>query len=162
MDMALEALAVDIRTLQGEGCMEPEAHAINGAARRLVVEGGGGRAESLALLHTEDGGEPVRGLRAQERERGPIAREDVLVEEAKTAIAETHGRWSKAVDVVPVQEGVLECLCSDTVGGSVVALSQEADCSDIGCLGPFTLAAEVERCNHELTQWGHERSPCRS
>lgn len=64
MDMDLEALAVDVRDLQGEGFLEPEAQAINGGEIRLVVEGGGGREESLDLLYTEDSGESVGGLRA--------------------------------------------------------------------------------------------------
>ena len=64
MDMDLEALAVNIGDLQEEGCLESEAQAIDGGEIRLVVEGGGGREESLALLHTADGGEPVGGLSA--------------------------------------------------------------------------------------------------
>ena len=76
------------------------------------------------LLHTEDGGETVCSLRAQERQRVPVAFEDVLREEAHTAGAETHGRWGEAVDVCPVQEIVLKLLFSDAVGGCVVELSQ--------------------------------------
>jgi hypothetical protein len=64
MDMDLEALAIDVRDLEGEGFMEPESQAIDGGEICLVVEGGGGREESLDLLHTEDGGEPVGGLSA--------------------------------------------------------------------------------------------------
>src|SRR5712691_8043329 len=63
MNMDLEALAIDVRDLEGEGFMEPEAQAIDGGEIRLVVEGGGRREESLDLLHTEDGREPVGGLR---------------------------------------------------------------------------------------------------
>ena len=41
MDMDLEALTIDVRDLQGEGLMEPEAQAIDGGEVDLVVEGGG-------------------------------------------------------------------------------------------------------------------------
>jgi hypothetical protein len=64
MDRDLQALVSNVSALEGEGGMEPEAQAIDGGARCLVVEGGGGREESLDLLHTEAGGEPVCGLRA--------------------------------------------------------------------------------------------------
>ena len=159
MDMDLEALAIDVRDLEGEGFMEPEAQAIDRGEVDLVVQGGGRREEPPDLLHTEDGGETVGGLRAQEREGVPVAFEDVLIEEADTAVADAHGRWGEAIDVFPVQEVVLQLLFRDAVGGCVVELRQQADFPDIGLLGPLALAAELERRNHLLTQWGHEMSP---
>jgi hypothetical protein len=42
VDMALEALAIDVRDLQGEGFMEPEAQAVDGGKGDLVVQGGRG------------------------------------------------------------------------------------------------------------------------
>src|SRR5262249_425587 len=90
--------------------MEPEAQAIDGGEVRLVVEGGGGREESLDLLHTENGGEPMCGLRAKEREGVPVALEDVLVEKADAAVADAHGRGGEAIDVFPVQEIALQLL----------------------------------------------------
>ena len=159
VDMDLEALAIDVGDLQGEGFMEPEAQAIDGGEGDLVVQGGGGREEPPDLLHTEDGGETVGGLRAQERQGVPVALEDVLREEADTAVADAHGRWGEAVDVFAVQEVVLQLLFGDAVGGCVVELSQQADFPDRGFLRPFALATEVESRNHVLTQWGHEISP---
>ena len=159
MDMDLEALTIDVRDLEGEGFMEPEAQARDGGEVRLVVERGGGREESLDLLHTEDGGETVGGLRTQEREGVPVALEDVLVEEADATVADTHGRWGEAIGIFSVQEGVLEFWFRDAVGGFVVELSQQTDFPDRGCLSPFALATELESRNHLLTQWGHEISP---
>ncbi len=158
-DMDLKTLAIDGRDLQEEGCMPPESHAGDGGAGDLVVQGSGGREEPPDLLHTADGGEPVGGWRAQEREGGPVALEDVRREEADTTGAETHGRGGEAVDVLPVQEGVLQCLCSDAVGGCVGALSQQADFPDRSFLSPFALATALESRNHVLTQWAHEISP---
>ena len=45
------------------------------------------------------------------------------------------------------------------VGGFAIELSQQADLTDIGLLGTFALATELESGNHLLTQWGHEISP---
>ena len=59
VDMDLEALAIDVRDLQGEGFMEPEAQAIDGGEVDLIVQGGSGCKEPSDLLHTEDGGETV-------------------------------------------------------------------------------------------------------
>jgi len=124
MDMDLEARAVNIGDLEEEGFMEPEAQAIDGGAVDLVVERGGGRQESPHFLHTEDSGEVVGGLRAQERQRGPVALEDVLREEANTAVAETHGGRGEAVDVFAMQEGALQLLFRDAVGGCVGELRE--------------------------------------
>ena len=158
-DMNLEALAVDGRDLQEEGFMAPESQAIDGGEVRLVVEGRGRLQEPPDLLYTEHGGETVCSLRTQEREGVPVALEDVLGEEADATIADAHGSGGKAIDVFAVQEVMLQFLFRDAVGGFVVELSQEADFPDIGFLGPFALAAELESRNHLLTQGGHEISP---
>ena len=89
----------------------------------------------------------------------PVACEDVLREETHTTVADTHGRGGAAVDVFPVQEGVRKLLFRDTVGGCVVELSQQPDCTDIGLLGTLSLTTELQCGNHVLTQWGHEISP---
>ena len=156
--MDLETLAIDVGDLKEEAFVEPEAQAIDGGEVRLVVEGGGGREESLDLVHTEDGGEPVGGLHAQEREGVPVALEDVLGEEADAAVTDAHGRGGEAIDVFPVQERALQRLFRDAVGGCVVELGQQADFPDRGCLRPFTLATEWESRNHLLTQGSHTMS----
>jgi hypothetical protein len=89
----------------------------------------------------------------------PVTFEDVRIKEPNTAVAETHRRWGEAVDVFPVQEGVLKLLFGDTVGGCVIELSQEPDCTDRGFVRPFPLAAQLKRRNHVLPQWAHAISP---
>jgi hypothetical protein len=157
--MDLEALAIDVGTLQGEGFMESESHTRDGGEGDLVVPGSGRHEESPDLLHPEDSEETVCGWRAYEGEGVPVALEDVLREEADAARAEAHGCWSEAVDVFPVQEGVLKVLCSDAVGCCVIALSQQAYLTDLGLLGTLPLATALKRSDHVLTQWDHEISP---
>jgi hypothetical protein len=156
--MDLEALAIDVRDLEGEGFMEPEAQARDGGERDLIVEGSGRLEEPLDLLKTQHGRETVCGLSANERQRGPVTLQDVLREEADAAIAEAHGRGGEAIDVFPVQERVREFLFRDAVGGCVGALGQQADFPDSGCLRPCALATEVESRNHVLTQGSHTMS----
>jgi hypothetical protein len=159
VDMDWEALTVHLGDLEEEGCMEPEAQALDRGAGDWVVERGGGRPASPHFLHTEDRGEGVGGLRAQERQRGPVALEDVLREEAPTAVAEAHGGWGEAVDVCAVQEGVLQLLCRDAVGGCGGELRQQPDFPDRGCLRPCALAAEVQSRDHVSPSWAHVLSP---
>jgi hypothetical protein len=160
VDRDLETLAIEVRDLQGEGCMEPESHARDGGAGDVVVSGGGGGEESPDVLTTEHGWETVCGVRAHEREGVPVAREDVLREKADATVGEAHGSWGKAIDVCAVQEGVLQRLCSDAVGGCVGERSQQAYCTDRGFLRPFAFATALESRKHWWTQWGHEMSPC--
>jgi hypothetical protein len=101
----------------------------------------------------------VSGVRTQECEGVPVTLEDVLREEANATVAEAHGRWGEAVDVFAVQEVALQLLFRNAVGGCVGELREQADFPDIGLWGTLALAAEVQRSNHVLTQWGHERSP---
>jgi hypothetical protein len=91
MDLALEARALKVGDLQEAGCMEPEAHARDGGAGDLMMEGSGRWQEPPDLLHPEDGGETVGGVRAQERERMPVALEAVWREEADAAVADAQG-----------------------------------------------------------------------
>ena len=76
----------------------------------------GGLEETPHFFNTEDGGETVCGLRTNEREGVPVAREDVLREEADAPVADTHGSWSEAVDVFAVEEVGLKLLFRDAVG----------------------------------------------
>jgi hypothetical protein len=115
MDMDLEALSVNSGDLKEEGFMEPQAQTIDRGEVDLVVEGCSRLKDTSDFFNTEDSGEMVCGLRAQEREGVPIAFEDVLREEAETAVAEAHGSWGEAIDIFPVQEVVLQFLFRDAV-----------------------------------------------
>jgi hypothetical protein len=107
VDMDLEALPINIGDLQEEGCMKSEAPAGDGRQVDLVMQGSSGRQEAFDLLNTEDSGETVRDLRANERESIPITLENVLIDEAEAAVAAAHGRWRQAIDVFAVQEVTL-------------------------------------------------------
>ena len=139
--------------------MQPQSQAIDGGAGDLIVPRRGSLEKTPGLLDTADGGETVFGLGANKREGVPIALEDVLREEADTAVADTHGRWGEAIDVFAVQEVGLEFLFGDHVRRFAIELGEEADFSDIRFLGAFAFATELERGNHLLTPWGHEQSP---
>jgi hypothetical protein len=102
MDVALEALPIDVRDLEGESLMAPEAQAIDDGKVDLVVHGGGRRQEPLALLPTENGGETGGGLRTQECKGVAVALEDGRREKADATVADTHGRGGEAVDLLPV------------------------------------------------------------
>ena len=157
--MALETWASDVGDLQEEGFVESESQAIDGGEVDVVMQGGSGRQEALALLHAAHGGETVRDLRANEREGVPIAFEDGLREAADATVAAAHGRGGEAIDVFAGQEGVLQLLFRNPVGGLVGELREQANFPDRGCLRPFALAAEVEGRRHLLTQGAHEISP---
>ena len=160
MALDLEALSVHSGDLQEEGCLEPKAHTRDRGAGDLRVEGCRRLEDTSDFCHTEDSGEMGCGVRAQQRAGVPIACEDVWREDADTAGAEAHGRWGEAIDLLPVQAGVLQCLCSETVRGWMGALREQAYCPDRGCLSPCACATEVEGRKHVLTQWAHELSPC--
>jgi hypothetical protein len=107
VDMDLEALAVNSGDLQGEGFMEPEAQALDGGEGDLIVEGGSRLEDTSDFFNTEDSGEVVGGLRAHERQSGPVTLQDVLREEADAAGAEAQRSRGEVVDVFAVQEVVL-------------------------------------------------------
>ena len=152
VDMDLEALAIDVGDLQGQGFLEPEAQAIDSGEVDLVVQGGGGVEEPPDLLHTEDSWETRGGWRPNECEGVPVTLEDVLREEAEAAGAEAHGSRGKAIDIFPVQEGVPKLLFGEQVRRLAIELSQQTDLTDRGLLGMLSLATELQGGNHLLTQ----------
>jgi hypothetical protein len=154
-----EALASEVRDLEGEAFMEPEAQARDRGDGDVVVSRGSGCQEAPAFLHPAHSGEMVGGLRAHAREGVPVALEDLLREEAHATLAEAHGRGGKAVDGLAVPEVALTFLCRNAVGGCVGELGEETDCTDRRFLRPFAFATALERRNHVLTQWGHARAP---
>lgn len=158
-DLDLEALAIDVGDLQGEGFMEPESQARAGGEVDLGVPGGSRLEETPHFFNTEDGGETVGGLSPNQRQGGPIALEDVLREAADAPGADAPGSRGQAIDVLPGQEGVLKLLFRDQVRRFVVELSQPTPLTDRGFLRPFALATELESRKHWSAQWGHELSP---
>ena len=159
VDMDLEARAINVGHWQEEGFLESEAQTLHGGEGDLVMQGSRGREEPSARLHTEDGGEPVGGVRAQERSGVPVALADVLREKADATGADTHGSRGESVNIFPVQEVVLEFGLGDHVWGFVGELGEQTDFADIGFLSPFACATELEGGDHLLTQRGHEISP---
>jgi hypothetical protein len=67
VDMDLEARAINVGNLQEESFLESEAHARNGGAGDLIVEGCSRLEDTSDFFNTEDSGETVGGVRAQER-----------------------------------------------------------------------------------------------
>jgi hypothetical protein len=159
VDMDLEALAVDVGNLKVESFVEPESQTVNGSEVNLVVQGCGWLEEPPDLLDTEDGGEAVFGLGANERQRMPVTLEDVLKEELDATVADAHRSRGESVNVFPVQEVVLEFRFGDEVWGFAIELREEADFPDRGLLDTLALATELQCGNHLLTQWGHGISP---
>ena len=59
VDMDMEALAINVGDLEGEGFMESEAHTRDGGEVDLIVQGGRRLKQTSDFFHTEDGGETV-------------------------------------------------------------------------------------------------------
>ena len=159
MDMDLETLAIDVRDLEGEGCIEPEAQALDGGEVRLIVHGCRRLRKTSDFFHTEDGGEPVCGLSANEVEELPGTLQNVQGEESEAAGADAHGVWRELIDVFAMEHIVLELGCGDEVWGCAIELCQQAHLADRRLLRAFTLATELQRGDHLLAQWCHQMSP---
>jgi hypothetical protein len=78
------------------------------------------------------------------REGVPVAREDVLREEADAPGAEAHGSWGEAVDVCAVQAGVVAFRFGEHGGRCARELSPQAYFAARGLLSPFAFATEWE------------------
>lgn len=77
MNVAHASLAVDVRNLEKEACVQSESQAIDGGKVHTVVQGGGHAEQATYFLHTEESWEPVFGLSSNEVEELPITFQNV-------------------------------------------------------------------------------------
>jgi hypothetical protein len=99
-------------------------------------------------------------LGSEDSEDVPIALEDVFVEEANAAIADTHGIGGPVINVLPVEEIVLEFLLGDQIGSFAAELAEHANGSGIGLLSPFSFAIELKGLDRSVIPLClHDTSP---
>ena len=144
---------LDVRDLEAEGVMEPEAQ------REMVVQEPW-LCKGVAALRSRRTSSTLRtaGRRCVVCARmsaGCASRVGGRVER-RSGCHGSRDAWTrgKAVDVFAGQEGALQLLCREAVGGLVVERREQADFTDIGLLGTLALAAELQRSNQVLAQWG--------
>ena len=139
--------------------MEAQPTAVNGGEGDTIVQGSGGMEETAHCCQAEESWEAVCRLGSHEGECLPVAPKDMVGEKTDATGAHAHGSWGEAIDVFAVQAVGLELLFGDHVRRFAIELGQQTDLTDRGFLRTLTLAAELKRGKHLLTQGGHEISP---
>jgi hypothetical protein len=102
VDVDHVARAIDIAHLQGKRFVQAQPTAVDGGEGDAIVEGSGSVEETVHLFQAADSRESVFGRCANEVEGLPVAFKDVVVEESASTVADAHGAWSEAVDILAV------------------------------------------------------------
>jgi len=89
-------------------------------------------------------------LGAQDGEDVPVAREDIDVEKANTAVADAHGFGGPAVDVFSVEEIFLQLRFGDEIGSFAIELREHTDHAGVGLLGGFSFPVQLQSGDHLL------------
>jgi hypothetical protein len=108
MHVDYESLAIDVRKVAKESCVQSESQARDAGAGHTVAQGGGQAEQATHFLPTEDGWEPVCGLRSNEVEALPVTLQNVQGEESDATGADAHGVWCELIDVFAMQNVVLD------------------------------------------------------
>ena len=159
MDMDHHALAVDIGDFEMAGFVEAQAAGVDGGEKD-VVGGSFDLGQKVShFIDAEHGRQAVFVLGAQDREDMPIAGEHVDVEEANTAVADTHGFGRPAVDVFAMEKVLLQFGFGDEIGSFVVEFREHADRAGVGFLSRFSFPIELQSRNHAFIPIVHKNSP---
>ena len=109
-----------------ESFVQSQAAGIDGGKIGIILEGFDLGKNASGFFNAKNGRESSFILGSEDSEDVPVSLEDVLVEEAYAAIADTHGIGGPLINVLPVEEIVLEFLLRDQVGGFAVELAEHA------------------------------------
>jgi hypothetical protein len=144
VDMDHHAGGIDIGDFEVETFMESEAAGVDGGEVGVILESFDLGKNASDFFTAENGRKASFGLGSEDSEDVPVALEDVFVEEANAAIADTHGIGGPMINVLPVEEIVLEFLLGDQIGGFAAELAEHANGAGVGLLSPFTFAIELK------------------
>ena len=160
VDMDHHASGVDIGDFQVETFVKSQAAGVYGGEIGIVLKGFDSGQNASDFFHAEDGRKASFGLRSEDSEDVPVALEDMLVEEAYPAIANTHGIRRPVISVFAVEEIVLELLLVNEIGRLAVELGEHAQGPCIGLLRAFPFAVELKGLDHSVIPLClHDTSP---
>ncbi len=80
----------------------------------------------------------------------PVPLEGMLIEEADTAIADTHGFGGPFTDIFAVEEVVLEFPFGDEVGSFAIEVDEHAQGAGVSLLSSFSFSVELKVLDHSL------------
>jgi len=151
---------IDIGDFQVETFVESQAAGIDGGKIGIILEGFDLGKNGSDFFTAENGRKASFGLGTEDSEDVPVSLEDVFVEEAYPAIADTHGVGGPVMNVLPVEEIVLEFLLADQVGGFVVELAEHANGAGVSLLSPFSFAVKLKGLDRSVIPLClHDTSP---
>jgi hypothetical protein len=151
---------IDIGDFEVETFMESQAAGIDGRKIGIILEGFDLGQNASGFFDAKDGRESSFILGSEDAEDVPVSLEDVFVEEAYAAIADTHGIGGPVINVLPVEEIVLEFLFRDQIGGFAVELAEHANGAGVGLLSPFSFSIELKGLDRSVIPFClHDTSP---
>ena len=150
VDMDHHAGGVDIGDFEMESFVKPQAAGVYGGKVGMVLEGFDAGQNVSDFFHAENGRESSFSLGSEDSENVPVALEDVLVEEAYPAIADTHRIGRPLISVFPLEEIVLKLLLANEIGRLAVELDEHAQGTGIGLLRALPFAVELKGFNHAV------------
>ncbi len=160
VDMDHHAGGVDIGDFEVEALVKPQAAGVYGGEIGIVLESFDAGQNVSDFFDTKDGWKSSFILDSEDSEDVPVALEDMFVEEAYPAIADSHGIGRPVISVFPVEEIVLELLLATEIGRLAVELDEHAQGPCIGLLRAFPFAVELKGLNHSVIPFClHATSP---
>jgi len=145
---------VDVAQFQGQPFLKPQPQRVDGPEEGTVVRRADGVEEPMHLVDGQHIGQRLLLGDAELEKRGPVPRHAVGVEELDAAVGDLEGAGGEPAVVLEVQEIVADLRLGELVRGLAVVVRQLSHGTDVGFLGAFAAACELEVLNHPLTQRG--------
>jgi hypothetical protein len=148
------AAAVNVTQLQDESFLEPQAQRVNGPEEGSAVRSPDGVEEPVHLVDALDVGQRLVLWDAKLQECGPLSRHGVRVEELDAAVGDLESAGRERAVVLQVQEVVTDLRLGELVRRLMEVRGQLPHGTDVGFLGAFAAACELEVLDHPLAEHG--------
>jgi len=140
--------SVDIGNFQIETFLEAQAAGVDRHQVGIVMEGAHQRENLSDFVPGEYGRQPPFPPCLGDGEQVPVFLEDVFEEELDAGIADAHGGWTPAGEVLSVDEIIKQFIFSDVIRCSVVMFDKLTHGPEIGLSGPFPHAVNLHGFVH--------------
>jgi hypothetical protein len=160
VDVDHHAGGVDVGDFEVKTFMKPQAQGVDSGEIGIVVERFHGRQDASDFFHAENGRKAALGLGTKDPENMPATPEDVHVEEAYPAVADTHRTGRPLVCVLAMEEVVGKFFLSDEIWRLAVELGEHAHGTSVGLLRALPFAGQLEGLHHSVVPLGvHDSTP---
>jgi hypothetical protein len=140
--------AVDIGDFEKKSFLEPETAGVDGLQIGIIMKGSNVGEDFSYFFSGKDSGKPPFPFGFSEFEGVPFPLQDIDKEEFDAGVADPHGCRTPLKDFLAMDKILDKFFFRDFIRSFVIKFGKLSHGTDIGFLGPFTHAGNLEGLDH--------------